>query len=70
MLNIQSIPPWIYQLGIPWWSEWLFFFTRAGVLSQSLIDDNDISPDKLRNEYIMGRLGPEARPEDQKLQIT
>ena len=70
MLNIQSMPPWIYQLGIPWWSEWLEIFTHEGVLSQSLIDDNDISPDKLRNEYILGQLGPEDREEDQKLQIT
>ena len=64
MLNIQSMPPWIYQLGIPWWSEWLKIFTHEGVLNQSLIDDNDISPEKLRNEYIMGQLGPEVWPED------
>ena len=64
MLNIQSMPQWIYQLGIPWWSEWLEIFTQEGVLSQSLIDDNDISPDKLRDEYTMGQLGPEVRPED------
>ena len=60
------MPPWIYQLGIPWWSEWLEISTHEGVLSQSLIDDNDISPDKLTNEYVMGKpgqLGPEVVPE-------
>ena len=56
---------WIYQLGISWWSEWLEISTHKGVLSQSnLIDDNGISPDKLRDEYTMGQLGPEVRPED------
>ena len=67
MLNIQSMPPWIYQLGIPWWSEWLEISTHEGVLDQSnLIDDNGISPDKLRDEYVMGppgQLGPEVVPE-------
>ena len=63
-VNIQS---WIYQLGIPWWSEWLEISTHEGVLDQSnLIDDNGISPDKLRDEYVMGlpgQLGPEVVPE-------
>ena len=44
-----------FTKGIPWWSEWWEIFTHEGVLSQSQIDDNDISSDKLRNEYIMGR---------------
>ena len=34
------------------------------VMSQSQIDDGDISSDKLRNEYIMGRI------EYRKLKIT
>ena len=62
-LNIQSMLPWIYQLGIPWWSEWLEFFTHEGVLGQSLIDDSDISPGKLTDEYVLGQLGPEVVPE-------
>ena len=41
--------------------------THEGVLIQSnLIDDNGISPDKLRDEYVMGppgQLGPEVVPE-------
>ena len=56
MFNVQSILPRLYPLGIPWWSEWWEIFTHEGVLSQNLIDDNDISPDKLRDEYFMGRI--------------
>jgi hypothetical protein len=41
----------------------LEIFTHEGVLSQSLIDDNDISPDTLRDEHVMGQLGPEVIPE-------
>ena len=66
MLNIQSMLPWIYQLEKPWWSEWLEIFTHEGVLSQKLIDGNDINPDKLTNEYIVGQpgqLGPPVVPE-------
>ena len=63
MLNIQSMLPWIYQLGKPWWSEWREIFTQEGVLNQSLIDTDNISLDKLKNEYILGRLGPEVIPE-------
>ena len=43
-----------FTKGIPWWSDFLEIFTEEGVLSQSLIDDTDISSDKLRNEYFMG----------------
>ena len=65
MINVQSsVYTTLNPLGIPWWSEWWEIFTHEGVLSQSLIDDNDISPDKLRNEYILGQLGPEDREED------
>ena len=49
---------------IPRWSEWREIFTHEGVMSQSQIDDGDISSDKLRNEYIMGRI------EYRKLKIT
>jgi hypothetical protein len=45
-----------FTKGIPWWQEWWEIFTHEGVLSQSLIDDDDISPDKLRKEYFMGRI--------------
>ena len=45
-----------FTKGIPWWSEWRKIFTHEGVLSQSLIDDNDISSDKYWNEYFMGRI--------------
>ena len=67
MINVQSsVYTTLNPLGISWWSEWWEIFTHEGVLSQSLIDANDISPDKLRNEYVMGKpgqLGPEVVPE-------
>ena len=43
-----------FTKGITWWSDFLEIFTEEGVLSQSLIDDTDISSTKLRNEYFMG----------------
>ena len=49
---------------IPWWSEWREIFTHEGVLSQNQIDDNDISSDKLRKDYVVGRI------ENRKLKIT
>ena len=55
-----------FTKGIPWWSEFRIIFTHEGVLSQKLIDGNDISPEKLTNEYIVGQpgqLGPPVVPE-------